>query len=171
MTTLLEDFAELRARIALAESDRDAWRASGSQERYLEGCSLVAALDLRLERLRDEGLRRSAEREPPAAVSLPEGFFITYDGHQYDYDGYRYDRLDDAVAYAKLQRSRPGHRSAPPAAGPRTPEAPDAAQLETMASLAITFRDGRYHFGPFGYDRLAHAVSYARLQLASPSPT
>lgn len=168
MTTLLQDFAELRARIALAESERDAWRASGSEERYVEACSLVAALDLRLVRLRDEGLRRSAEGEARAGVSLPDAFSITHDGRQYHYDGYRYDRLDDAVAYARLQRSRPGSRRPPPAATPRTPEAPDAAQLKTMASLAITFQDGRYHFGPYRYDRLADAVSYARL-LSSPT--
>lgn len=166
MTTLLEDFAALRGRITLAESERDAWRTSGSQERYLESCSLVAALDLRLERLRDQALRRSAQSEA-AAASPPEAFSIAYDGRRYHYEGYRYDHLDDALAYAKLQRSRSGYRPQPPAAPRRTVEPPDASQLATMASLGITFRDGMYRFGPYRYDRLAHAVSYARLQLAS----
>lgn len=166
MTTLLQDFAALRARITWAESERDAWRTSGSQEKYVEACSLVAALDLRLERLRDQGLRRSAQSEKEAASPL-EAFSIAYDGRHYHYEGYRYDHLDDAVAYAKLQRSRSGYRPRPPAAPRHTVEPPNAPQLETMSSLGITFRDGVYRFGPYRYDRLAHAVSYARLQLAS----
>lgn len=83
------------------------------------------------------------------------------------HSGYRYDHLDDAVAYARLQRSRSGYRQQPPAALRRTVEPPDTPQLATMVSLGITFRDGMYRFGPYRYDRLAHAVGYARLQLAS----
>ena len=166
--TFREDLAELRARIGLAESDRDAWRAAGRQEKYLEACSLVAALELRLERLRGQGVRRLAQRDAVAATPLEAS--IAFDGRHYHYEGYRYDRRDDALAYATLQRSRPEHRPAP-AAQPRTLEPPDARELETMASLAITFREGMYHLGPYRYDRLADAVSYARLQLKSGSPT
>jgi hypothetical protein len=39
-------------------------------------------------------------------------------------------------------------------------------QRRLMASLAITFRDGIYLLGPYRYDRLGDAVSYARLQRA-----
>ena len=44
--------AALRDRIAKAESERDAWRASGMQEKYLEACSMVEALELQLDQLR-----------------------------------------------------------------------------------------------------------------------
>lgn len=161
-----EDLVELRARIVMAGSERDAWRAAGNQEKYLEACSLVAALELRLERMHAQGLRRLAQRDAiPAAPLEPS---IAFDGRHYHYDGYRYDHLDDALAYAKLQRSRPGERPAP-AAPPRALEPPDARDLQTMASLAITFREGMYHLGPYRYDRLADAVSYARLHLTRPT--
>ena len=39
----------LQRRIARAEADRDAWRASGRQENYLEACSMVDALNLQLD--------------------------------------------------------------------------------------------------------------------------
>lgn len=44
-STSLED------RIAKAESERDRWRLCGSQEKYLEACSMVDALELQLEAL------------------------------------------------------------------------------------------------------------------------
>jgi hypothetical protein len=47
-----EDIAAMRVRIAKAESERDSWRVSGMQERYLEAYSMVEALELQLERLR-----------------------------------------------------------------------------------------------------------------------
>jgi hypothetical protein len=57
-----EAIAALRARIEAAESERDAWRASGMQKRYLEACSRCEALELQLARLREEGLRFSQTR-------------------------------------------------------------------------------------------------------------
>lgn len=42
--------AEIKDRIAKATAERDAWRASGLQEKYLEAYSLVEALELQLER-------------------------------------------------------------------------------------------------------------------------
>ena len=45
------EIAALRLRIEKAEHDRDAWRASGRQENYLEACSMVAALEVQLARL------------------------------------------------------------------------------------------------------------------------
>jgi hypothetical protein len=50
--TLQEDIAAMRIRIAKAESERDSWRVSGMQEKYLEAYSMVDALELQLERLR-----------------------------------------------------------------------------------------------------------------------
>lgn len=45
------EIAALRVRLEKAEHDRDAWRASGRQENYLEACSMVQALELQIERL------------------------------------------------------------------------------------------------------------------------
>lgn len=50
--TFQEEIAALRARIRKAESERDVWRASGRQEKYLEAYLMVDALELQLERLR-----------------------------------------------------------------------------------------------------------------------
>jgi predicted RNase H-like nuclease (RuvC/YqgF family) len=47
-----EDIAAMQIRIAKAESERDSWRVSGMQEKYLEAYSMVEALELQLERLR-----------------------------------------------------------------------------------------------------------------------
>ena len=49
--TVQKDIAELQQRIVKAEADRDTWRASGRQEKYLEAYSMVEALELQLGRL------------------------------------------------------------------------------------------------------------------------
>jgi hypothetical protein len=54
--TFKEEAADLSQRIAKAQSNLDTWRAAGMQERYLEAYSLVEALELQLERLRQQGL-------------------------------------------------------------------------------------------------------------------
>ncbi len=128
-----EEIAALQARLARARSERDTWQASGMQEKYLEAYSTVDALELALDRLRQEGLQASARNDN--AVE-----------HLDVYDGHRYDRLAHALDYY-----------APDA---QTPEDKQRAQ---MAELAITFRDGMYHLGPYRYSRLADAVNYARL--------
>ena len=43
--------AELKARLAKAESARDAWRAAGRQENYLAAYSMAEALGLQLDKL------------------------------------------------------------------------------------------------------------------------
>ena len=48
--TLLEDVDALKTRLARVLSERDAWRAAGLQEKYLEAYSMVEALELQLER-------------------------------------------------------------------------------------------------------------------------
>lgn len=60
--TRKEAIDALRARIEVAESERDAWRAAGMQERYLKAYSRCEALELQLARLREEGLRISQTR-------------------------------------------------------------------------------------------------------------
>lgn len=62
--TFHQDIAALKERIAKAESERESWRISGMQEKYLEACSLVDALALQLERAagrsKSQALRRSS---------------------------------------------------------------------------------------------------------------
>jgi hypothetical protein len=91
---------------------------------------------------------------------------ITHDGRRYYYAGYRYDRLDDAVNYARLQRSRNGEMQTGAQLRPaETRDAsPDKAQERLMATLSITFENGRYHLGGYRYDRLGDAVNYANLR-------
>ena len=51
--TLQEDITAINDRIARAESARNAWRAAGREEKYLEAHFLVEALEVQLaERLR-----------------------------------------------------------------------------------------------------------------------
>lgn len=50
--TLQQEITAMRGRIAKAEAERDGWRTSGMQEKYLEAYSMVEALGLQLERLR-----------------------------------------------------------------------------------------------------------------------
>jgi hypothetical protein len=49
--TFQEDIAAMQVRIARAESERDSWRVSGMQEKYLEAYSMVEALELQLDLL------------------------------------------------------------------------------------------------------------------------
>lgn len=56
------DTTAIRARIARAESERDAWRAAGSEEKYLEAYVTVEALRMQL----DERARQDAAGLPPA---------------------------------------------------------------------------------------------------------
>lgn len=44
-----DDIATLNQRLAKAESDRDAWRAAGREEKYLEAYFLVEALEMQLD--------------------------------------------------------------------------------------------------------------------------
>jgi hypothetical protein len=45
------EIAALKQRIVKAESERDAWRASGRQEKYLEAYSKVEALEVQLDQI------------------------------------------------------------------------------------------------------------------------
>ena len=62
--TFQDDIDSFKSRIAKAESDRDAWRVAGPEEKYLEAYFMVEALELQL----DERLRRRAAGEAPDAV-------------------------------------------------------------------------------------------------------
>jgi|GEM_PF-1853582 len=60
-------------------------------------------------RERSAGAGAAAGSNSPNAqdVTLMALLRITFAQGQYDFDGYRYDHLQDAVAYARLQQSRP----------------------------------------------------------------
>ena len=161
-----EDVVAMQVRIAKAESERDSWRASGRQEKYLEAYSLVEALELQLDRLRkappSPSVTKSDEAVPERERLMAE-FLIAFNGRYYLYGPYRYDRLADAVNYAKLQRANVGageRIGAMPA--PERIEAPSESQRELMNTLDITFLHGVYRLGAYRYDRLADAVAYAR---------
>ena len=47
--TLKDDIDAIKRRIAKAESERDAWRLAGLEEKYIEAYSMVEALELQLE--------------------------------------------------------------------------------------------------------------------------
>ena len=58
--TLQQDIDAFKARIAQAEIKRDAWRAAGDREKYLEAYFTVEAMELLL----DEHLRLHAAEQP-----------------------------------------------------------------------------------------------------------
>jgi len=169
------DIAGLKARLARAESERDAWRAAGRQESYLAAYSMAEALALQLEELQRTARLAPAPRVAVIASTAPPAdapdareremaeLCITFNGRSYGYRGYRYDGLADAVNYARLDRARafadPGADDAAP---PEDAHAPSDAERELMRALAITFAGGAFHWREYRYDRLADAVAYAR---------
>lgn len=90
-------------------------------------------------------------------------YAIGFDGLRYDFHGYRYDRLPDALAYARLMRSRPTSDN-PRGSYVRGPDVvgPSDADRESMATLGIGYEEGMYRYATFRYDRLPDAVSYAK---------
>ena len=55
--TFQQEIDALRSRVAKAESERDAWRAAGPQEKYFEAYFMVEALESQLDqRLRDHAV-------------------------------------------------------------------------------------------------------------------
>jgi len=110
-----DQMTALRARIASAETERDTWRTAGMQEKFLESHSRVEALsleysDMHQARMRSLAASGAMQISEPEMVHEEERLMaslaICFDGRQYRYRDYRYDRLDDAIAYARLQRER-----------------------------------------------------------------
>jgi hypothetical protein len=174
MTTLREKLAALRLRIGAAESQRDTWRAAGSQEKYLEACSLVDALELQLATLEQSTAvvagATSPQHSDDAVASQMAELRIRFDGRAYHYRQYRYDRFIDAVNYARLGHER--GLSAPP--GEEAPleqvPLPTEADRALMRALAISFEGGAFRWREHRYDRLADAVAYATRH-GGPKPT
>jgi len=95
---------------------------------------------------------------PPSAVALG----ISSSGREYRYREYSYDWLADAVAYAKLDRARPGFRAHPVSLPCAQLPGPTAEDSVHMAAHGIRYERGRYLYGPYRYDLLACALDYAR---------
>lgn len=91
-------------------------------------------------------------------------YAIRYDGRQYESNRYHYDHLADAVAYARLMRSRlpQTDTGGPFWRGEPVDAPPNDADRELMAALGIAFEAGIFRFQNFHYDHLADAVNYAR---------
>lgn len=84
------------------------------------------------------------------------------DGGDYLYQGYCYEALGDALAYARLARSRPGTDEGPAPSPHKHVAAPTDAERALISSLGIQFDGRAFRFAGYRYDRLADAVSYAR---------
>lgn len=91
---------------------------------------------------------------------------IWFDGRAYHYQQYRYDRLQDAVAYAKVNRERPGFHTEPLPRHWEEWREPDKAESARMAPFGITYEHGLYCYGQFRYDLLDDALDYAKHVLA-----
>ena len=100
-------------------------------------------------------------------------FSIGFDGRRYETCGYRYDRLEDAVDYARLVRTRRRSLGQLPAmtsvCEDRPAVGPDATELGLMAQLGITWVRGSYEYSGFRYEKLADAVNYATRSSLPPS--
>jgi hypothetical protein len=62
--SLQQNIDSFKERIAQAEANREAWRAAGNREKYLEAYFAVEAMELML----DEQLREHAARAPAALM-------------------------------------------------------------------------------------------------------
>lgn len=108
---------------------------------------------------------RQCKGEPPLVSELG----IWFDGRSFHYQEYRYDRLEDAVAYAKIDQRHPDRRQV---VLPKTWEqwcGPTNGELDLMAAFGISYEQGSYHFREFRYDTLEQAVAYARIILEAPA--
>ena len=168
------DLAELKVRLANAESERDTWRTAGRQESYLAACSMADALEMQIEQLERAARSASMQSATKTSTAAPAGspdprareaaeLCIGFDGRSFAYRGYRYDRFTDAVDYARLDRARdfnePGADNTAPL---ELAMLPNEADQNLMRALDISFADGAFHWREYRYDRLTDAVAYAR---------
>jgi hypothetical protein len=115
-------------------------------------------------------MRTSHSSSVPPLVEPELG--IWFDGRAYHYRQYCYDRLDDAIAYARVDRRSPGYHEE------RLPDhweewqGPTGAETAQMAAFGIVYENGFYRYGPFRYESLDDALNYARhtAGLSAPGP-
>lgn len=94
---------------------------------------------------------------------------IWFDGRAYHYQQYRYDRLQDAIAYARLDRERPGFQEEPLPSHWEEWQGPTSAEVTQMTALGIVYECGVYCYGSFRYDVLADALHYAKCTSGLPA--
>ena len=89
---------------------------------------------------------------------------VASDGPDYVFNGYRYQELDDAVAYARIARSRPdgGAGDRGPGLQRQRAAAPTVRELEVMATHGVQFDGRAYLYAGFRYDRLVDALNQVR---------
>lgn len=173
-TEMKSALAELNARLAKAESERDTWRAAGRQENYLAACSMADALEMQIQQLQRAARYAAVQSTTTASTAAPADspdprareaaeFCVSSKGGRFYYRGYRYDRFADAVNYARLDRARgfnePGADNTAPL---ELAMLPNETDQNLMRALGISFADGVFHWREYRYDRLTDAVAYAR---------
>jgi hypothetical protein len=87
---------------------------------------------------------------------------IWFDGRAYHYHQYCYDRLDDAIAYARVDRGSPDFHEEHLPDHWEEWQAPTGAERAQMAAFGIVYENGFYRYGPFRYEMLDDALNYAR---------
>jgi hypothetical protein len=173
------ELEQLKKRLANAESVCSGWRAAGEQEKYLEACSAVQALELQLARAEVQAARDELSHDAPASLDAPAmirpeaadqssrtmlELGIGDNGRSYEYRGYCYEHLADAVDFARrdlVAGTGPGAATTlirPPAVPP------SEAQLALMLPHEITWNRGTFSLGEYRYDVLEDALAYARLR-------
>ncbi|MGZ5198174.1 MAG: hypothetical protein ACXWC4_00220 [Telluria sp.] len=98
--------------------------------------------------------------DDPASAEPCAG--IPFDGRAYHYRQYSYDRVEDALNYARLERAKPGVpiEATAPLRWRQFAE-PTHRERAQMAEYGIVYQAGRFVYGPYRYDVLADALSYA----------
>lgn len=100
--------------------------------------------------------------ESPAVPLVVEpSLGIWFDGRAYHYQQYRYDRIEDAIAYARLDRGRPGFHEEPLPTRCETWQGPTGAERDRMRSFGIVYEHYAYRYGAFRYEALNDALDYA----------
>jgi hypothetical protein len=116
-----------------------------------------------------EPVREAADTDQDAQARLMATLGIHREGRYYHFRGYRYNRLEDAVAYARLVGTR-ASRMLPEDNLPSRSfdndgvKPPTGADIALMKTLGVSFEAGRYVYEGFRYDCLADAMAYAKLR-------
>jgi hypothetical protein len=93
---------------------------------------------------------------------------IHRDGGYCHFRGYRFVRLEEAMAYARMLDMRVSRAlvddNLPSRAYSERVKLPTDSDAVLMASLGVSFENGRYMVDGFCYECLAEAVAYATLR-------
>jgi hypothetical protein len=86
---------------------------------------------------------------------------VSFDGRAYHYRRHTYDRLEDALGYARLDAERPGGPEEAVSCHWQRWDGPTAQDRLRMATHCIAYERGHYYYGPYRYDLLDAALTYA----------